>query len=103
MSSNSNYTSGNNDYIAGNNNYAYGNSNYNYAGNSQYNNYNNFQDPKDEEESSFNVMEWVFRILHYWYLFIISLVIAYGIAYLQNRKWLPARHDMPSFAAEFGW
>ena len=93
MSSNSNYTSGNNDYIAGNNNYAYGNNNYNYAGNSQYNNYNNFQDPKDEEESSFNVMEWVFRILHYWYLFIISLVIAYGIAYLQNRKWLPSYYS----------
>ncbi|MCQ2324056.1 MAG: polysaccharide biosynthesis tyrosine autokinase [Paludibacteraceae bacterium] len=62
-------------------------------GNNQYNSYNNFQDPNDEEESSFNIMEWVFKVLHYWYLFVIGLVIAFGIASLKNRKWLPSYYS----------
>ncbi|MCQ2345870.1 MAG: polysaccharide biosynthesis tyrosine autokinase [Paludibacteraceae bacterium] len=49
------------------------------------------QMPQEEEESNFNLMEWVIRILHYWYLFVIALVIAYGLAYLKNRKWIPQR------------
>jgi len=101
MDSNSNYTSGNDNYQYGNSpygNYQYGNGQYGngqygngqYAVNSQYNNYNNFEDPSKDEESNFNVLEWVFKILHYWYLFVIAIIIALGIAYLQNRKWLPS-------------
>ena len=44
----------------------------------------------EEEESSFDIMEWVNVILHHWYLFVIGVIIALGLAYLQNRKWIPA-------------
>ncbi len=77
MDPNSNYVSGNNQY-----------NNYN-----NYNTYGNYQEQNQEEESNFNVMEWVFKILHYWYLFVIAIIIALGVAYLQNRKWLPSYYS----------
>ena len=40
----------------------------------------------EEEASNFNVLEWLFRILHYWYLFVIAAVIAGSLAYIKNRK-----------------
>ena len=43
----------------------------------------------EEEDSNFNVLEWVFRFLRYWYLFVIALVVALGVAYLKNRTWMP--------------
>lgn len=43
----------------------------------------------EEEESNFNILEWFFRFLRYWYLFVIALVIALGLAYLKNRSWMP--------------
>ena len=43
----------------------------------------------EEEESNFNILEWVFRFLRYWYLFVIAIVIALGLAYLKNRSWMP--------------
>lgn len=43
----------------------------------------------EEEESNFNIFEWVFRFLRYWYLFVIALVVALGLAYLKNRSWMP--------------
>ena len=43
----------------------------------------------EEEESNFNILEWVFKFLRYWYLFVIALVIAFGLAYLKNRSWMP--------------
>jgi len=42
-----------------------------------------------EEESSFDWKEWLFKILNYWYLFVIGVVIAFGASYLKNRSWLP--------------
>ena len=43
----------------------------------------------ENSESNFNVLEWVFKFLRYWYLFVIALVIAFGLAYLKNRSWMP--------------
>lgn len=43
----------------------------------------------DEEDSNFDLMEWVHNFLHYWYLFVIGIIISLGLAYLQNRTWLP--------------
>lgn len=43
----------------------------------------------EEEKSSIDIMEWVFKILRYWYLFVICLAIALVFALLQNRKWIP--------------
>jgi capsular exopolysaccharide synthesis family protein len=45
--------------------------------------------PIVEEESNFNILEWVFRFLRYWYLFVIALIVAFGLAYLKNRSWMP--------------
>lgn len=45
--------------------------------------------PLEEEKSSIDIMEWVFKILRYWYLFVISIVLALVFALLQNRKWIP--------------
>ena len=43
----------------------------------------------ENSESNFNILEWVFKFLCYWYLFVIALVIAFGLAYLKNRSWMP--------------
>ena len=42
-----------------------------------------------EEESTFDIMEWVTLFLGYWYLFVIGVIIAMGFSLLQNRKWMP--------------
>lgn len=43
----------------------------------------------EEEESNFNILEWLFKFLRYWYLFVIAIVVALGLAYLKNRSWMP--------------
>ena len=40
----------------------------------------------EEESSGIDILEWVFRILHHWYLFAIAAIIAFSLAYLKNRK-----------------
>lgn len=79
-------------YVPGGNNAYYqpgGNQQYYQQGNQQY--YQ--QDPQSENEEdsslSFNPLEWIFTFLHYWYLFVIAIVIALGLAALKNRRWIP--------------
>ena len=87
MANNQYYTpGGNNAYYqpGGNNNY------YQSGGNQQY----YMQDPQqggdgEDESMNFNPVEWLFTFLHYWYLFVIALVIALGLAMLKNRRWIP--------------
>ena len=43
----------------------------------------------EEEDSNFNILEWVFRFLRYWYVFVVALLISLGVAYLKNRTWMP--------------
>ena len=87
---------GNNAYYQPGGNNAYyqsGNNHYYQQGNQQY--YQ--QDPggNDDEEGSmsFNPIEWFFTFLHYWYLFVIALVIALGLAMLKNRRWIPTYYS----------
>ncbi|HNX87817.1 MAG TPA: polysaccharide biosynthesis tyrosine autokinase [Paludibacteraceae bacterium] len=40
----------------------------------------------DEEESGFDIKEWIALFLHYWYLFVVFGVLALGLAYLKNRS-----------------
>ena len=47
----------------------------------------------EEEGMNINVMEWVVRFLHYWYLFVICVAIAFGLAMLKNRRWIPAYYS----------
>ena len=51
--------------------------------------YSNEMPIVENSESNFNILEWVFKFLRYWYLFVIALVIAFGLAYLKNRSWMP--------------
>lgn len=88
--------SGNNAYYQPGGNNAYyqsGNNHYYQQGNQQY--YQ--QDPggNDDEEGSmsFNPIEWFFTFLHYWYLFVIALAIALGLAMLKNRRWIPTYYS----------
>ena len=50
----------------------------------------NIDDPNafKEEQSNFNIMEWLMLFLHYWYLFVISLIIAFGYSMYKNRSWI---------------
>ena len=42
-----------------------------------------------EEESGFNLMEWIFAFIHYWYLFVFFVILALSLAFLKNRSWIP--------------
>src|SRR5574344_944746 len=43
----------------------------------------------DDSSSSFNWMEWLMRIIRYWYLFVVAVIIVVFFAYLKNRSWQP--------------
>ena len=80
-------------YQPGGNNPYYHPSNayYQAGGNQQY----YMADPQqnnDEDDGglNFNPLEWLFTFLHYWYLFVIAIVIALGLAMLKNRRWIPS-------------
>jgi len=104
MANNQYYAPGGNDQYysqGGNNNYYNpgGNNAYYQPGNKQYYGQGNMQyyqqDPGDDEEkgTKFNALEWVFTFLHYWYLFVIALAIALGLAMLKNRRWIPTYYS----------
>ena len=40
----------------------------------------------EEESSGIDILEWVFKIINHWYLFVIAAMIAFSLAYLKNRK-----------------
>ena len=42
--------------------------------------------PLEDEKSNFDLMEWVIRIIHHWYLFVIAAAIAFSLAYLKNKR-----------------
>lgn len=48
-----------------------------------------FEEVKSKTSISFDFVLWFYRILKYWYLFIISVVIFAGYAYIQNKSWVP--------------
>ncbi len=90
---------GNNNYYqpGGNNQYYYQGGNNQYykpGGNQQYYQADPQQQQDDEESSiNFNPVEWLFTFLHYWYLFVIALAIAMGLAMLKNRRWIPSYYS----------
>ena len=55
---------------------------------------NEFRDPYFDEvqantKFSFDFILWIYRILKYWYLFVISLILFLGYAYIKNKSWIP--------------
>ena len=96
MSNNNQYYNpgGNNQYYSpsGNNQYYHqaGNSNYYQQGNQQYYQQDPTQEDDEDKGMTFDPLEWVLTFLHYWYLFVITLAIALGLAMLKNRRWIPS-------------
>ncbi|MDR3327179.1 MAG: polysaccharide biosynthesis tyrosine autokinase [Prevotellaceae bacterium] len=43
----------------------------------------------EEEQSSFNIVEWVIKFVRFWYLFVIGAAVALAVAYYQNRGFVP--------------
>ena len=71
-----------------------GNNQYYQSGNQQYYQQGPASDGNDEEDSmSFDPVEWFFAFLHYWYLFVIAMAIALGLAMLKNRRWIPTYYS----------
>lgn len=48
-----------------------------------------FEEVKSKTTFSFDFVLWFYRILKYWYLFVIFLILCLGTAYILNRKWVP--------------
>ena len=85
-------------YGGGNQNYYGGNQNYYGGGNQNYYQQDPVQQQQvagDDEENSinFNPLEWLFTFMHYWYLFVIAISIALGLAMLKNRRWIPTYYS----------
>jgi capsular exopolysaccharide synthesis family protein len=52
------------------------------------------------KNTTFDVLYWIFRLLKYWYLFVIALVIALGLAYLKNQYWTPTYRTVSTIMIE---
>lgn len=48
-----------------------------------------FDEVQAKTKFSFDFVLWFYRILKYWYLFVISLTLFMGYAYLKNQSWTP--------------
>lgn len=48
-----------------------------------------FDEVKAKTSLSFDFVLWFYRLLKHWYLFVISLIIFIGLAYLDNKSWVP--------------
>lgn len=48
-----------------------------------------FNDTQSKPKFSIDPVLWFYRILKYWYLFIISAALFTGYAYLKNKSWIP--------------
>ena len=46
-------------------------------------------DFQPQKKSSFDFVLWFYRIIKYWYLFVISISLCLGYAYLKNKSWTP--------------
>ncbi|SHF65724.1 exopolysaccharide transport family protein [Dysgonomonas macrotermitis] len=48
-----------------------------------------FDEVQAKSKFSFDFVLWFYRILKYWYLFVLSLALFLGYAYLKNKSWTP--------------
>ncbi len=49
-----------------------------------------FEEVKSKTTISFDFVLWFYRILKYWYLFVISIALCLAYAYIKNKSWVPA-------------
>lgn len=55
---------------------------------------------EEEKNTTFNVIDWIMRCLHHWYLFVIGVVIALAVAYYLNRSYIPTFSSFTSILIE---
>lgn len=48
-----------------------------------------FEEVKSKTNISFDFVLWFYRILKYWYLFVISITLCLTYAYIKNKSWVP--------------
>lgn len=48
-----------------------------------------FEEVKSKTNLSFDFVLWFYRILKYWYLFVISVALFLAYAYIKNKSWVP--------------
>jgi len=48
-----------------------------------------FEEVKSKTNISFDFVLWFYRILKYWYLFVISIALCLTYAYIKNKSWVP--------------
>ncbi|NDV97315.1 polysaccharide biosynthesis tyrosine autokinase [Dysgonomonas sp. 521] len=48
-----------------------------------------FEEIKSKTSLSFDFVLWFYRVLKYWYLFVISVVLFMAYAYIKNKSWVP--------------
>ena len=48
-----------------------------------------FDEVQAKTKFSFDFILWFYRILKHWYLFVISLIVFLGYAYIKNKSWTP--------------
>lgn len=48
-----------------------------------------FEEVKSKTNISFDFVLWFYRILKYWYLFVISIILFMAYAYIKNKSWVP--------------
>lgn len=46
-------------------------------------------EPNADKNGSFDFLYWLFKVINYWYLFVIFFILAIGLAYLKNQYWVP--------------
>ena len=83
--------------MSDNNQYYYGqggnNHYYQPGGSNPYYQQDPLQENEEDDNSSFNPLEWLLIFLHFWYLFVIAIGIALGLAMLKNRRWIPTYYS----------
>lgn len=48
-----------------------------------------FEEIKTKTSISFDFVLWIYRLLKYWYLFVISVALFLAYAYIDNKSWMP--------------
>lgn len=48
-----------------------------------------FGEIKAKTKFNFDFILWAYRILKYWYLFVLSIILFLGYAYIKNKAWVP--------------
>ena len=55
-----------------------------------------------QPQMSVNILQWALKFLRYWWLFVVTLIVAFVIAYFYNKKWQPSYVNEAKIMIESG-